>query len=147
MGNLISKHGLKPDPKKMDAICKMSAPENVTELCRLLGMANCLCRFLPDLSTILKPITDLLKSDTAWVWSTNQEYVFKQMKIMVKTFPVLAFYRPNCRCKQLWTGSSQPTTPRILVTTSRIRPKNADRYRDTTCTDRDWAALIEKGAW
>ena len=63
MGNFISKDGLEPDQEKVDAICKMSAPENVTELRRLLGMANYLCRFLPDLSTVLKPITDLLKSD------------------------------------------------------------------------------------
>ena len=31
MGNLISKADLEPDPEKVDAICKMSAPENVTE--------------------------------------------------------------------------------------------------------------------
>ena len=95
MGNLISKDGLEPDPEKVDAICKMSAPENVTELRRLLGMANYLCRFLPDLSTVLKPMTDLLKSDMAWVWSTSQEHAFEQLKIMVTTSPVLAFYDPN----------------------------------------------------
>ena len=95
MGNLISKDGLEPDPEKVDAICKMSAPENVTELRRLLGMANYLYRFLPDLSTVLKPMTDLLKSDMAWVWSTGQEHAFEQLKIMVTTSPVLAFYDPN----------------------------------------------------
>ena len=73
----------------------MSAPENVTELRRLLGMANYLCRFLPDLSTVLKPMTDLLKSDMAWVWSTSQEQAFEQLKIMMTTSPVLAFYDPN----------------------------------------------------
>ena len=93
MGNLISKDGLEPDPEKVDAICKMSATENVTELRRLLGMANYLCRFHPDLSTVLKPMTDLLKS--GWVCSTSQEHAFEQLKIMVTTSPVLAFYDPN----------------------------------------------------
>ena len=46
MGNPNSKDRLESDPEKVDAICKMSAPENVTELCRLLGMDNYLCRFL-----------------------------------------------------------------------------------------------------
>ena len=76
-------------------IRKKSAPKNVTELRRLLGTANYLCRFLPYLSTVLKPMTDLLKSDMAWVWSTSQEHAFEQLKIMVTTSPVLAFYDPN----------------------------------------------------
>jgi len=40
-------------------------------------MANYLYRFIPDLSTVLKPLTDLLKSDTAWIWNTNQEQAFQ----------------------------------------------------------------------
>ena len=56
IGNYISKDDLEPDPENVDAICKVCAPEKVTELRRLLGMAKNLCRFLPDLSTVLKPI-------------------------------------------------------------------------------------------
>ena len=58
-------------------------------------MANYLCRFLPDLSTVLKPLPDLLKSDMAWVWSTNQQHAFEQLKIMVTTSPIYAFYDSN----------------------------------------------------
>ena len=31
----------------------------------------------------------------AWVWSTNQEHAFEQLKIIVTMSPVLAFYDPN----------------------------------------------------
>ena len=66
MGNLTSNGGLEPDPdpEKVDAICKMSAPGNVTELRRLLGMANYLYRFLANLSTVPRPLTDILKLNT-----------------------------------------------------------------------------------
>ena len=40
MGNLISSDGLKPDPKKIEAIVNMPKPTDVTSLQRLLGMIN-----------------------------------------------------------------------------------------------------------
>ena len=57
MGNLISKDGVELYTENVNAICKMSAAENVTEL-RCWG-------FLPDLSTVLKPLTYILNSDMA----------------------------------------------------------------------------------
>ncbi|MCG8045736.1 MAG: RNase H-like domain-containing protein, partial [Candidatus Thiodiazotropha endolucinida] len=70
----------------------LKAPENVTELQRVLGMINYLGRYIPDLSTIVKPMTDLLKSKTAWFWGPDQESAFMKVKDMLTCAPVLAFY-------------------------------------------------------
>ena len=60
MGNIVSKDGVKLDPEKVSAMCQFPAPENIIGLQRVIGMANYLGRFIPDLSTLIKSMTDLL---------------------------------------------------------------------------------------
>ena len=67
----------------------------MSELRRLLGMVNYLGKFLPDLSSILQPLNDLLKISCAWVWGSPQAEAFEQVKQLISTAPVLAFYDPN----------------------------------------------------
>ena len=58
----------------------LAAPANVTKLSRVVGIINYLGRFLPDLSSVMKPITDLLKSDVAWQWGTPQQQSFDRIR-------------------------------------------------------------------
>ena len=62
VGHVLSAEGVSPDPEKVKAITELQAPE----LRRLIGMINYLGRFIPNLATVMHPMTDLLKSDTAW---------------------------------------------------------------------------------
>ena len=94
-GHRVGKDGIKPDPEKVRAIIELSPPSNVSELQRLLGMINYLGKFLPDLSSILQPLNDLLKISSAWVWGSPQAEAFEQVKQLISTAPVLAFYDPN----------------------------------------------------
>ena len=79
-GHLISADGLRPDPSKVKAVTQMASPTSVEELRQVLGLINYVGRFLPDLSTKLHPITDLLKRENDWVWSEAQERVFETVK-------------------------------------------------------------------
>nr|KAG5709770.1 hypothetical protein BaRGS_032594 [Batillaria attramentaria] len=72
LGHLISKDGVLRDPSKVEAIKNMPDPTNVTELRRLLGMINFLGRYIPNLSTLLRPVTELLERDRAWSWGPAQ---------------------------------------------------------------------------
>ena len=94
-GNIVSKDWVKPDPEKVSAIYQFPAPENITGLQRVIGMANYLGRFISDLSTVIKAMTDLVKSDVVWQWGTAQEKAFQLLKERVSTTPVLVFYDPN----------------------------------------------------
>ena len=66
LGRIVSKDGVKPDPSKLDAIRQLEDPRDVPELRRWLGMVKYLGRFIPDLSTVLTPLNDLLHKDTPW---------------------------------------------------------------------------------
>ena len=70
----------------------LSAPLNVPELRRVLGMINYVGIFLPNLSRVISPMSELLKYDSAWNWSYQQQEAFDKVKAMITTAPVLAFY-------------------------------------------------------
>ncbi|XP_062584093.1 uncharacterized protein K02A2.6-like [Saccostrea cucullata] len=91
-GHMISSDGISPCPERVRAIRELAAPTNVTELKRILGMVNYLGRFLPNLSTVMHPLTDLLKSDSVWIWDNPQEEAFKRVKDMLTETHALAFY-------------------------------------------------------
>jgi hypothetical protein len=63
LGHLISADGIKPDPRKIEAILKMPTPTSKTELQRFLGMINYLGKFLPNLSKETAPLRQLLEKD------------------------------------------------------------------------------------
>ncbi|CAL9705828.1 unnamed protein product [Knipowitschia caucasica] len=65
-GHIISAEGMKPDPDKVKVITQMQSPTNVEELRQVLGLINYVGRFLPDLSSKLHPITELLRKESRW---------------------------------------------------------------------------------
>ena len=64
MGNLVSSKGLKPDPKKVEAIVDMPMPTDVPSLQHLLGMIKYLAQYILNESTITAPLRALEWSGT-----------------------------------------------------------------------------------
>ena len=95
MGHSITREGLKHDPDKSKAITHMSAPKNIRELRRFLGLLNYLAKFLPHLSDVVHPLQQLTKKDTPWNWSSSQEEAFTKAKELVSRSPTLTYYDPN----------------------------------------------------
>ena len=91
-GHVISADGIRPDPEKVLAVKEMPRPTNISELRTVCGMMNYLTKFVPNLATILKPVTDLLKSSKAWFWGPDQDKAFEKAKEKLSEAPALAFY-------------------------------------------------------
>ena len=68
-GHIISRDGIKPDPKKMDAIRTMMMPMSKLELQGFLGLCNYLAIYMPSLSAVLQPLCELTKKDTNFQWN------------------------------------------------------------------------------
>lgn len=64
MGHILTAEGLKPDPKKVEAVRKMQKPTNKTELQIYLGMVTYLRKFIAQLSTVTAPLQILLEKTT-----------------------------------------------------------------------------------
>ena len=64
VGHILSKDGLKPDPKKVKAVTQMNKPQNREELQRFLGMTTYLAKFIPNLSETAAPIYTQIDTDS-----------------------------------------------------------------------------------
>ena len=92
IGHIATDRGLCADPDKVRAITEMPPPTDVAGVQRLLGMVQYLCKFLPHLSDLTKPLRDLTQKDTEWVWDHPQQVALKKLKTAVANTPVLRYY-------------------------------------------------------
>lgn len=95
VGHFFCGDGVSPSTEKVKAVMELEKPTSVTELKRVLGMFNYLGRFVPNMSTISKPMTDLLRKDTEWCWGPRQQESFNAVKEKVCNAPVLTYYDPT----------------------------------------------------
>ncbi len=94
LGQVVSRQGIAPSPERVKAITAMDSPQNISELRRLLGMINYIGRYLPNLSTVLQPLNELLKSERDWCWGQSQMQAFTEVKQLISSASVLEFFDP-----------------------------------------------------
>jgi hypothetical protein len=132
IGHLLTSDGIKPDPKKVEAIQNMPQPTDVPSVKRFLGMVNYLSKFLPNISTITEPLRQLEAKDVEWHWDENQQKAFEEIKKLITCHPVLRYYDVakevtlQCDASQSGVGAvllqeGQPVafTSRALTSTER----------------------------
>ena len=91
-GNIFGEHGISPDPKKVNAIQNAPRPTDKHQVKSLLGMANYVQRFIPNLATIVKPIRELTKKDSAFLWNDECEEAFKRLKSNLTSDRVMSYF-------------------------------------------------------
>lgn len=90
----VSKDGIQPTDDKIRAVRDAPAPTNVTELRSWLGMLNFHTRFLPNVSTVLHPLHELL-GNKEWKWTDKCDEAFTEAKDMLMSAPMLVHYDPK----------------------------------------------------
>jgi len=99
LGHVINAEGVSADPQKITAITKMKSPSSVSELRRFLGMTNQLGKFSPCIAEMTKPLRDLLSKKSVWLWGTDQENAFQQVKQELASNRILIWYDPSAETK------------------------------------------------
>ena len=89
LGHVISGEGIAVDPTKVDTVTKWEAPTTVGEIRSFLGLAGYYQRFIDNFSKIAKPMTELLKKDTKFIWTEECEGSFQELKKRFVTSQVL----------------------------------------------------------
>jgi len=72
----------------------MPRPENVSQLRSFLGLVNYYNCFLPNASTVLHPLHQLLEQNSEWQWTEQCEQAFTEAKHMITFEQVLTHYDP-----------------------------------------------------
>lgn len=80
MGHVINAQGIKPSPKKIQAMVNMPEPKNLKEVESFVGMVQYYGKFIPNLSTIAAPLNELRKKGVKWHWNRPQIEAFNQIK-------------------------------------------------------------------
>ena len=60
LGYVLTRDGIKPQPKKVQSILALTPPKNVKELCRFLGMVQYYRDLWAKRSKMLAPLTNLV---------------------------------------------------------------------------------------
>ncbi|XP_033100805.1 uncharacterized protein K02A2.6-like [Anneissia japonica] len=83
LGHVIDKHGLHKSLDKVDAVINAPAPTDTTMLRSFIGLLNYYHRFLPNLSSVLYPLHQLLPKGKQWERSSECENAFVKAKNMI----------------------------------------------------------------
>jgi hypothetical protein len=76
LGHVISPEGIVVNPSKVNDVLDWKPPTSVTQVHSFLRLADYYQRFVPNFSKIAKPITELLKNGTKFVWSKDCDEAF-----------------------------------------------------------------------
>ncbi|CAK1597918.1 unnamed protein product [Parnassius mnemosyne] len=94
LGYVISKTGLRTCPDKVRAILSAPEPNNVTEVKRFLGVVNYYRNFIPNASSVLSPLHELLRKDAKWEWGKRQRQSVAAIRRELASERVLAHFEP-----------------------------------------------------
>jgi hypothetical protein len=90
LGHIVSRYGIKIDPKRVEAIDTINIPRNVKYIQSFLGKIFFLRRFIPNFVEIVKLITYMLKKNNKVKWKTEAKASFARIKKVISEAPVLA---------------------------------------------------------
>ena len=106
LGHILSKDGVKPSPKKVNAIVNAPEPKNVSELRSFLGLVTYYCKFIPCLSTIAHPLNRLLHKNQPWKWGSVEKQTWCKLKKCLTSEKVLTHYSLNLPLRLACDASS-----------------------------------------
>ena len=94
LGHTIDSHGIHTLSDRVEAVKKAPIPTNLSQLRSFLGTINYYGSFIPQLSSKLAPLNNLLISDVEQSWPSEADKAFKNNKQYLYVEPVLIHYDP-----------------------------------------------------
>lgn len=114
LGYVLSPSGISLSPKHTMAVANFPIPKKIVELQRFLGLTNYFRRFIKDYSVKCKPLQNLLKKDSKFIFDDNCRFAFDNLKKELTSYPVLRLYNPSLET-ELHTDASSIAIAGILL--------------------------------
>lgn len=107
LGHVIDRYGIRKSLDKVKAILQAPKPTNVSQLQSFLGLTNYYRNFVPDASSVLSPLYNLLNKNTKWEWTSIHDDTFNRIKKILASDKTLAHFNP--KAKLILTVDASPT--------------------------------------
>lgn len=93
LGHVISRDGLKPNPKLIESVKNAEPPRNQKEVQQFHGLCNYYRKFIEHYSDLAYPLTQLTGKNVPFEWSAEAQRSFDALKTALCTAPVLSYPR------------------------------------------------------
>ena len=90
--HLITSKGLKPDPRKIDAIVQMPVPQNKAKLQSFIGLCNYLTCYVPHLTDVLLPLCAVTAKASEFQWEKLHSDAFARAKQVIANSCTLQYF-------------------------------------------------------
>ena len=90
LGHIVSKDGIKVDPKMIEAVASWPEPTNLNEIQQFLAVTNFFRKYIQGYTNSTMPLTVLLKKNTPCYWNPACENSFAGLKTALTSAPCLA---------------------------------------------------------
>jgi putative transposase len=110
LGYWITRNGIQPVPKKIEAIQCIAPPTTQKQLQSIIGLINYYQDMWPRRSETLAPLTRLTSKDVPFQWTDVEQQAFDKMKAIV-CHKVLLSYPDFNKPFHIHTDASQQSLP------------------------------------
>ncbi|XP_060881762.1 uncharacterized protein K02A2.6-like [Metopolophium dirhodum] len=93
--HIIGLEGIERDKNKVKAMLNAVEPKSVTEVKAFTGMVTYYAKCIPNLSTLLGPIYNLLKKEVKFIWTNECRKAFNKTKQAMASESLLVHYNPE----------------------------------------------------
>ena len=146
LGYWITRKGIQPVTKKIDAIHNIAPPTNKKELRRFVGLVNYYRDMWVRRSDVLAPLTVLTSKKTKWAWGSKEQQAFDTMKKIISKDTLLAYpdfndefvIHTDASDYQLGAVIAQKGKP-IAFYSRKLKPEQT-RY---TTTEKELLSIVE----
>ena len=78
--HIISEDGVRPNPKKIEAVKQFPVPRSARNIKEFLGLVGYYRRFVSNMAQRAKPLTELLKKFKRFEWGEEQQRAFEDLR-------------------------------------------------------------------
>lgn len=114
LGHVVCGDGIKPDPKKVQAVKEWPTPQSVHDVRSFLGLTGYYRRFIRHYAHKALPLSDLTQKHVPWQWCEAQEAAFRQLKDALISAPVMISPDPMLPY-EVFTDASQFALGAVLM--------------------------------
>ena len=91
LGYWITRNGIQPQPKKVEAIMRLTPPTTKRQLRRFSGMVNFYRDMWRRRSHTLAPLTAMCSNKAKFVWHDKEQKAFENIKAIMSRETLLAY--------------------------------------------------------